>query len=88
MDDEMTPTTAPSCVCNCHNEHQAMQCTDCASKHTVDGTKDGSGAGDHDEPYRYVRPTTHWPTPFTPWQFARLLIAKAKFSERGEMDRP
>jgi hypothetical protein len=46
------------------------------------GTKDGTGYADHDQPYRWGRtPTVHWPFPFTPRQFANLLILKSKVDE-------
>lgn len=43
------------------------------------GSKDGDGAGDHDEPYRMGRrkPTTDSPGDFTTRQVARLLAVKA-----------
>ena len=42
---------------------------------TIDGTLDGSGAGDHDLPYRFGRkPTSSHPFPFSTHQYARLLI--------------
>jgi hypothetical protein len=43
------------------------------------GTKDGSTAGDNDQPYRYgLRPTVDARFPFTERQFARLLIMRAR----------
>lgn len=43
------------------------------------GSKDGDGAGDHDQPYRFGRrPTYAAPFPFTTRQFARLLILRSK----------
>ena len=49
------------------------------------GTKDGSTAADHDQPYRVgVRPTAKvpfpFPFPFTERQFARLLILRGRLS--------
>jgi hypothetical protein len=45
----------------------------------VMGTRDGAGAGDHDEPYRYGRlPRVDSPWPFTPWQYARLLRLRGR----------
>ena len=42
---------------------------------TIDGTLDGRGAGDHDQPYRFGRkPTSAQPFPFSTHQYARLLI--------------
>jgi hypothetical protein len=43
---------------------------------------DGTGAGDHDEPYRFGRrPTTRAPFPFTERQFARLLILRGRLRD-------
>ena len=43
------------------------------------GTKDGSTAGDNDQPYRYgLRPTVKAPFPFTERQFARMLILRGR----------
>ena len=40
---------------------------------------DGTGAGDHDEPYRFGRrPNVRAPFPFTERQFARLLILRGR----------
>ena len=40
---------------------------------------DGTGAGDHDEEYRFGRrPNTRAPYPFTERQFARLLILRGR----------
>jgi hypothetical protein len=54
-----------------------------ASNHDVaqlgTGTKDGNGAGDHDEPYRFRRRlTSRAPYPFTEQQFARLLMLRGR----------
>ena len=46
---------------------------------TIDGTLDGSGAGDHDQPYRFGRkPTVSQPFPFSTHEFARLLILRSR----------
>ena len=46
------------------------------------GTKDGSTAGDNDQPYRYgLRPTVKAPFPFTERQFARLLILRSHMQD-------
>jgi hypothetical protein len=43
---------------------------------------DGTGAGDHDEPYRFGRrPTARAPFPFTERQFARLLILRGRLRD-------
>ena len=41
------------------------------------------GGGDHDQPYRYARPSSSWTFPFTTREYARLLILKSKLAERG-----
>jgi len=46
---------------------------------TIDGTLDGSGAGDHDQAYRFGRkPTSSQPFPFSTHQYARLLILRSR----------
>jgi hypothetical protein len=43
----------------------------------ITGTKDGQGAGDHDQPYHFGRrPRAIAPWPFTERQYARLLILR------------
>jgi hypothetical protein len=49
---------------------------------SVSGTKDGSGAADHDEPYTFGRrPRSVAPWPFTERQFARLLVLRGQWSD-------
>ena len=44
-----------------------------------EGTLDGSGAGDHDQTYRFGRkPTVNQPFPFSTHEFARLLILRSR----------
>jgi hypothetical protein len=46
------------------------------------GTLDGSGAGDHDEPYQFGRrPNARAPFPFTERQYARLLVFRSRHDE-------
>ena len=46
---------------------------------TIDGSLDGSGAGDHDLPYRFGRkPSSSQPFPFSTHQYARLLILRSR----------
>jgi len=46
------------------------------------GTRDGSGAGDCDEPYRFGRrPSAIAPFPFTERQYARLLVFRSRVHE-------
>ena len=43
------------------------------------GTKDGSGAGDHDEAFRFgYRPSVRWTYPFSVSQYSRLLIMRGR----------
>jgi hypothetical protein len=43
------------------------------------GTKDGSSAADHDEPYAFGRrPSARAPYPFNERQYARLLILRSR----------
>jgi hypothetical protein len=46
------------------------------------GSKDGSGAGDHDQPYIFGRrPRAEAPWPFTERQYARLLVFRGRTLE-------
>jgi hypothetical protein len=46
------------------------------------GSKDGSGAGDNDQPYVFGRrPRAIAPWPFTERQYARLLVVRGRFLE-------
>ena len=50
---------------------------------TGTGSKDGTGAGDHDQPYVFGRrPRASAPWPFTERQYARLLVVRGQFLER------
>jgi hypothetical protein len=45
-----------------------------------DGTLDGLGAGDHDQPLRFGwRPRASVPFPFSTRQYARLLVLRSRF---------
>jgi len=51
--------------------------------HTVAGTLDGSGAGDHDQPYVFGRrPRSEAPGPFTTRQYLRLLVLRSRVEAR------
>ena len=51
------------------------------------GSKDGSSASDHDQPYVFGRrPRAIAPWPFTERQFARLLIARGKYRMAPSID--
>ena len=53
---------------------------------TIDGTLDGSGAGDHDQPYRFGRkPTSSQPFPFSTHQYARLLILRSRVQAQAQL---
>jgi hypothetical protein len=53
------------------------------------GSKDGTGASDHDQPYVFGRrPRAIAPWPFTERQYARLLLVRGRFMEAGHVDRP
>lgn len=46
---------------------------------------DGSGAGDHDQPYRFGwRPRAEVPFPFSTRQYARLLVLRSRVRENAE----
>ena len=49
-----------------------------------DGTKDGQGAGDHDQPYRFgLRPRAESPFPFNTRQYARLLVRRGRLRDEN-----
>ena len=51
------------------------------------GTKDGTTAADHDQPYRFGhRPTTIAPYPFSERQYARLLILRSRLQASGDLN--
>jgi len=53
------------------------------------GTLDGSGAGDHDQPYQFGRrPNARAPFPFTERQYARLLVLRSRLQESPESHGP
>ena len=53
------------------------------------GSKDGTGAGDNDQPYVFGRrPRAIAPWPFTERQYARLLVLRGRFQEVDRYDRP
>jgi len=46
------------------------------------GSKDGSGAGDHDQPYQFGRrPRAVAPWPFTERQYAHLLLLRGRVQD-------
>ena len=52
---------------------------------TTVGSRDGVGAGDHDEPFTFGRrPSSTWTYPFAARQFARLLVLRGKVRD-GEI---
>ena len=53
------------------------------------GTLDGSGAGDHDQPYEFGRrPNARATFPFTERQYARLLVFRSRLQERPQSHGP
>jgi hypothetical protein len=50
------------------------------------GSKDGSSAGDNDQPYVFGRrPRAIAPWPFTERQYARLLVMRGRFMETDRL---
>ena len=46
------------------------------------GTRDGAGAGDHDQPFSFGRrPRALWPYPFNTLQYARLLLLRSRWQD-------
>ncbi|MDQ3811643.1 MAG: hypothetical protein M3336_15285 [Chloroflexota bacterium] len=55
------------------------------SNESAGGSKDGSGAADHDEPYQFGRrPRAVAPWPFTERQYARLLVLRGRVREQAD----
>lgn len=50
----------------------------------VSETQDGKGAGDHDEPYRFQRPSALAPFPFTEREYARLLMLRGLIQDHRQ----
>ena len=47
------------------------------------GSLDGQGAADHDQPYRFgFRPRASAPYPFNTRQFARLLVLRGRIQDQ------
>jgi hypothetical protein len=47
------------------------------------GSRDGDGAGDHDQPYRFGwRPRASVPYPFNTRQYARLLVLRSRLQDQ------
>ena len=50
---------------------------------TNTGTRDGTGAGDHDQPYYFGRrPRTTATFPFSEREYARLLVLRSRHQDR------
>jgi hypothetical protein len=46
------------------------------------GSKDGRGAGDHDQAFRFgYRPSARWTYPFSVSQYGRLLILRGRVQD-------
>ena len=55
-----------------------------ATATTIMGSRDGLGAADHDQPYRFgVRPSSRWTYPFAERQFCHLLMLRGR-NQDGE----
>jgi hypothetical protein len=56
----------------------------------VPGSRDGAGASDHDQPYRFGgRPRSSVPYPFNTRQYARLLVLRGRLRDaQGSNLRP
>jgi hypothetical protein len=53
------------------------------------GSRDGTGAGDHDRPYHFGhKSTSACPHPFSGVEFARLLIVRGRAGQRKSMPMP
>ncbi len=51
------------------------------------GSLDGTGAGDHDQPYRFGwRPRASVPYPFNTRQYARLLVLRSRVQDQRGRD--
>jgi len=51
------------------------------------GSKDGSGAGDNDQPYTFGRrPRAIAPWPFTERQFMRLLVLRGRLGDQPDVE--
>ena len=49
------------------------------------GTKDGTGAADHDRPYQFGnKSTSAWTHPFSDVEFARLLVVRGRLRAANE----
>jgi hypothetical protein len=49
---------------------------------TSTGSRDGLGAADHDQPYRFgFHPSCRWTYPFTDRQFCRLLMLRGRVQD-------
>jgi hypothetical protein len=56
-----------------------MESVQSAPTSTTSSSLDGSGAGDHDLPYRFGgRPRASAPHPFSTRQYARLLVLRSR----------
>jgi hypothetical protein len=54
---------------------------------TGEGSKDGAGAADNDQPYVFGRrPRAIAPWPFTERQYARLLLMRGRFMDSPQVD--
>jgi hypothetical protein len=53
---------------------------------STDGSRDDTGAADHDQPYQFGhKSTSSWPCPFSGMEFARLLIVRGRMRAAKEL---
>ena len=53
------------------------------TQHPSTGTRDGFGAGDHDQPYQFGRrPRAAATFPFSEREYARLLVLRSRHQDR------
>jgi len=74
-----TGWTARSVIVSSEYEGDEMEMAEQEHTPSTDGSRDGAGAADHDQPYQFgQKSTSTWPCPFTGFEFARLLIVRGR----------
>jgi hypothetical protein len=59
-----------------------MNASQSSTSHTISGSHDGAGAGDHDQPYRFGwKPNARVPYPFNTRQYGRLLVLRGRVQD-------
>ena len=74
---------SPRRICRAYGRSRHMTSTQLwESGHGRLGSRDGQGAGDHDQPYRFGwRPRASVPYPFNTRQYARLLVLRGRVQD-------